>query len=477
LKGANITGDRYKSASTNYVTVSISGGDAQITVSSTNCTLGGNNNSQTVPSTGGTASFNNLIAATAGSNCTLSASATGATGATSNPFNVKVGSLAFAPSPGNVLSGVAITSTPYNNPKGSSVAVQLYLDGAQVNDDTFNGTNVTVAAAGCLAPVAGSTSATVTNGLATFSSLTAASVASDTPCNLNTTATNFTSPPNPPGAPFLIKAVALAPVACGGALVANGNQNDPLAPFFVDGNRGALNKDGSCSQTPVGYSLVTNPGNKQVTLIWDTTAGGQPNAAFSYTVTSALPFPDNGWPSVPQPKLAWKVYTDTVAGDHNAGDPVFIPAQGCDAPILPKQYSTGSIGQGAGSQSLMLSPAVDTSTLPSTPFPIVMETERMLVITVNSGSSWTVQRGDGGTGTNPPSSHTSVPVMSTPLPLLTQAAVAGKTQYYTQGTPAQMCIASQSWGANGLAGSPPGVPQIIYFTNVLDIGDGWYSQD
>jgi hypothetical protein len=273
----------------------------------------------------------------------------------------------------------------------------------------------------------------------------------------------------------MVKGVTAPAAACGDNLVATGNQNDPLAPFFVDGNRGAVNKNGVCGQNgaAVNYSFVVDPNKKTVTLIWDTTGTGQPNAAFSYTVTSALPFPNNGWPAVPQPRLAWKVYTDTANG-HNAGDPVFIPAQGCDAPILPKQYGTGSIGQ--GSQSLTLSPAVDTSMLPSTPFPIVMETERMLVTAVNSGASWTVTRNVGGTAPAMPQ-HSSVPVMSTPLPLLTAAAVSGQPGYYTAGTPAQMCIASQSWGANGLAPPAPGTPQIIYFTNVFDIGDGYFSSE
>lgn len=476
LLGTKITGTAYKPAAAS-VTVSISGGNALITVDSANCALD-STSTKTVQSVGGVATFNNLITYAAGANCTLNATAPGATGATSLPYDVKVGSLAFVLPPANVLSGAAITSTPYNNPAGASVAVQLRLNGVPTYDPAFDGTAVNVAAAGCLASGA---SVAVSGGVAKFSALTATNVTTPSPdlnCNLGASATNFTSPAT---APFIVKASG-APLACGGQLVATGNPTDPLATFYVDGNRGALNKDGLCPAA-VNYSFVTDPAKKTVSLIWDTTTGtGQPNAAFKYTVTSApLTFP-NGWPAITQPNIGWKVYDPGVAplpSGASAGDPVFIKAQGCVAPILPKQYGTASIDGAVTSTSLSVTLSVAVNSWPSAPFPIVMEAERMLVTLITpvdaTHSTWTVQRGDGMTT---PAVHAGAPVMSTPLPLLTATSIGSQSAYYTIGKPAQMCIASQSWGSSGFVpGQIPGVPQIIYFTTVFDIGDGWFSSE
>ncbi len=467
-----ITGSKYK-PSGSPVTVT---GSGQATVTLTATCASGSVGTVTAALSGGVATFTNLVAGGAASNCKLSASAPGYQGVDSaGLFQVNVGSLKFAPSPANVLSGAVITSTPFNNPKGSSVAVQLLLDGVATNDPSFDGTQVSVSSVSPSCVASGAT-ASVTSGVATFGQLTAVSIApppppaADLSCTLGASVTNFTSPAP---APFTVKAPSAAPLACGGSMVATNNPPNASDPGHVDGARGVLNKDGLCPAL-VNYSFVTDPNSGKVVLIWDTTSSGQPNAAFSYTVTSKpVPLP-TGFPAVRQPKVAWKVY-DAVTGGvppANAGDPVFIPAQACAAPILPKQYGTASID--GVSTSLTVSLTVNANTLPSTPFPIVMEAERMLVTAVN-GSTWTVQRGDGMTT---PASHTIVPVMSTPLPLLTGPFSPTQALYYTVGKVAQMCIASQSWISMGFQpGVIPVVPQIVYSTTVFDIGDGVFSDE
>jgi len=109
-----------------------------------------------------------------------------------------------------------------------------------------------------------------------------------------------------------------------------------------------------------------------------------------------------------------------------------------------------------------------TATLPGTPFPIVIGTERMQVSAV-SGSTWTVARGQGGT--TAATHFANAPVMSTPLPLIPNdlAFIAP----YAVGAQAQMCIASRGWVSSGL--DPSGNPVVEYFTTVIDIGDGWTS--
>ncbi len=473
LAGAKITGSKYNPAG-NPVTVNVGSGQATVTLTAT-C-ASGSVGTVAAASLGGVATFTNLVAGGAASNCKLSASAPGYQGADSAVFQVNVGSLKFAPPPANVLSGAVITSTPFNNPKGSSVAVQLLLDGVATNDPSFDGTQVSLSSVSPSCVASGAT-ANVTNGVATFGQLTAASIAppppaSDLSCTLGASATSFTSP-GP--APFMVKAPSAAPLACGDLLVAINNPPNVTDPGHVDGSRGLLNKDGQCPAR-VNYTFVTDPANDKVTLIWDTTANGQPNAAFQYAVTSkpvALP---TGWPPARQPKVAWKVFDPLVTiplpPGVSAGDPVFIPAQACAAPILPEQYGSASID--GSSTSLTVSLTVQANTLPGTPFPIVVESERMLVTAVNGGA-WTVQRGDGGTMAT---THTNAPVMSTPLPLLTGPFDAVQAQYYTVSKPAQMCIASDSWMAFGFQpGVTPGVPQIIYSTTVFDIGDGFFSSE
>src|SRR5439155_650301 len=119
----------------------------------------------TVAAVNGVATFSNLSIDKAGTGYTLTASATGLTGATSSAFNIGVGAaakLAFTVQPSTAAAGAAITP-----------AVQVAVQDAQGNTVTTATTSIPAAigptpAIG--APPPTSTVAAV-NGVATFSNL------------------------------------------------------------------------------------------------------------------------------------------------------------------------------------------------------------------------------------------------------------------------------------------------------------------
>jgi hypothetical protein len=303
----------------------------------------------------------------------------------------------------------------------------------------------------------------VAGGLATFSQLTAGS--GGTNCTLTATAPNFTPVTSAPA--FAIVA-STGVLNCNDPLVTGGG-SDASAPGYAAGKRGPFNKGGNNSNdvcpAPVNYSFSnTIASNNKASLIWDTTANGQPNAAFAYTVNWKVEDVDgSGWPVNRRPKVAWKI--DPVTG------PVFILAQACTSQSLPAPYGTAAAIDGTTS-SITVTLATGV-TPPPTPFAIVVDSERMLVTATGTGTNWTVVRNDGMTGNNV--THLlGAKVMSTPLPLLTAGAIGDQTAYYTPGKPAQMCIYDHGWIPKGFKpGSNPGVPQIMWQTSVFDIGDGF----
>jgi len=120
---------------------------------------------KTVAAVNGVATFSTLSLSAAGTGYTLTAAATGLTGATSNAFNISSGAaatLVFTMQPSTAAAGAAITP-----------AVQVTIQDAQGNTVTTATTNITVAigtnpASGTLA---GTKSVAAVNGVATFSTL------------------------------------------------------------------------------------------------------------------------------------------------------------------------------------------------------------------------------------------------------------------------------------------------------------------
>ncbi|HKC48401.1 MAG TPA: hypothetical protein VKB63_12440, partial [Gemmatimonadales bacterium] len=118
----------------------------------------------------GVASYNNLSIDSAGAGYTLTASATGLTGATSSPFTISVGAatkLGFRGQPGNSTGGVAIPAFQVevrdaggNRVTSASTSIQLTRNGGDANA-ALSGTN----------PVS------AVSGLATFSNISVDSAA------------------------------------------------------------------------------------------------------------------------------------------------------------------------------------------------------------------------------------------------------------------------------------------------------------
>src|SRR5439155_477377 len=119
----------------------------------------------TVAAVSGVATFFNLSIDKAGTGYTLTASATGLTGATSSAFNIGVGAaakLVFTVHPSTAAAGAAITP-----------AVQVAVQDAQGNTVTTATTSITLAIATNPASrtLAGTTTVAAVNAVATFANL------------------------------------------------------------------------------------------------------------------------------------------------------------------------------------------------------------------------------------------------------------------------------------------------------------------
>ena len=362
--------------------------------------------------------------------------------------------LRFVPgrTPTGAIVNAIITSTA-DDPSGPSVQVEEYDSTTNARVTSFTGsvslTEFAFAGSGTGALSGGGAVAAVA-GVATFPSL---NISATGDYMLQASSGALSSSPSPQ---FTIFGGELF---CGDSLAlafTNPNNLSNTAPGYAAGSRGANNKDGSTC-IKVDYTFTnTILIDDTVHLKWDTNV--QPNAAFIYTMNSRLkPVDGDGW-TARRPNVAWL--------ESPPGTPIFVPGLACLSPGLPAPYGTLTAAINDTTQTSITVNA--TATLPGTPFPIVIGTERLQVSAV-SGSTWTVARGQGGT--TAATHFANAPVMSTPLPLIPNdpAFIAP----YAVGAQAHMCIASRGWVSSGLDAS--GNPVVEYFTTVIDIGDGWTS--
>jgi hypothetical protein len=216
----------------------------------------------------------------------------------------------------------------------------------------------------------------------------------------------------------------------------------------VSGNRG-LNKDNSLCKL-VAYDL-SFLGPREVALVWDTI--NQPTATFEYTVDFLPEFVDATTGLPKRTKLAW-----TLTG----ATPNYVIGRSCLSPNLPSPYGTlDANGIGAGDTSFPVLPLAVPVTLPAVPFPAVIGTERMDVISV-SPTGWTVSRGANAAPHAP-----SASVMSTPFP------VAG-------GVVQQMCIQDETYVTLPPSQCTPvnaNLACVGVSVKVNDGGDGFMSRD
>jgi hypothetical protein len=346
------------------------------------------------------------------------------------------------------------TMQPTNTTKGSSIPVSVGLttacgagpSGATITITADNGCTTVN---GCLV---GNTASTNANGAATFTGLV-----------INTPGTyTLTATPNASGFPTATSTsftVYAGQILCDDpleSLLANPNNLPFGAPGYAEGKRGKYNKDGSVPCVKVNYTFENDIlTDDQVHLSWDVNV--QPYAAFTYTMFWKLrPVDADGWTSV-RPQVAWDP-------DGN-GQPIFVPGIACLSPNLPAP--DGTVANVGGINDSTTSIVVNTTAaLPTVQFPIVIGTERMQVTAVSGAASpytLTVQRGTGGTSA---ASHTAgAPVMSSPLPIYPASdAVYPNKQ-------ARVCVVEH--GFTAARTDTDGTGLVGYFTQVIDIGDGW----
>jgi len=241
-------------------------------------------------------------------------------------------------------------------------------------------------------------------------------------------------------------------VACDGTLATGG----------TDDARGQ-NKDGSQDTCPpVDYSFdpPTVEGNFQVTVFqWDVPQA--PLATFRYTIPWQEPLPVHDTTNMPDEQVvqvAWRTNPDTTAEKHYG--------VACTSYDLPEAYSTLAEDLPTGDTTVVVA---DATNLPSDPnFPIVIGTERMWVTDV-SGTTLTVDRGDGGTTET--GHFTDDPVMSTPLPIDPNPTLVNGDPNPDQNKVVPMCVAALQWTP---AGYDPDTGDQLYTlqTTIIDMGDG-----
>ena len=400
--------------------------------------------------------------------------------------------LQFVTQPANAEVGTTITSVA-SDPSGAPVQVRALIGGAVAT--SFSG-QVTLAQSPNSGTLSGGSLSAV-SGVATFPALSLDTLGTYT---LTASAAGFTSAVSNA---FKIFAGVLD---CGDPFAssfANPGNLAPDQPGYASGSRNGYNKDGVAQAcVPVLYTFTNNiltPPFDQVRLSWDTAS--QPNAAFIYTMNWRLrpvitSNPGNlqpspiGWTAMPRPGVAW--LTDA------SGNPIFIPGLACVSGKLPAPYGQlgSAIDQNATSITIT-GVAGDAVTgapkVPSTPFPIVIanqvgglqstQTERMTAVGTPTQSpattpgggpytlTYTVTRGTATEGFSAKAQHdASYPVVSTPLPIIPNDTTSFPAPYTVQ-TQAHMCIAEH--GFNAFSIGADGTTQLMYFTTVIDIGDGY----
>jgi hypothetical protein len=296
----------------------------------------------------------------------------------------------------------------------------------------------------------------------------------------------------------------------------------PGQPGYAQGMRNLYNKDGVKEEcTPVLYSFTnTILTDDTVHLAWDTTS--QPNAAFMYQVNwrprpvvSANPNSLNpspiGWPVMPRPVVAWLNADGSDASI--PGTPAYVPGLACLNGQLPTPYGTLAAQVNPGDTTITVtgiaanstaysSPPAGAPAIPAFPIPVVIAntvnsaqstaTERMTVTGIAAYVSPTsvdptytgtytitfnvTRGGDVNGGSNPNATHAATyRVMSTPLPIIPNDAPTFPSPYAVK-TQAHMCIAEHGFDSFNMISDPnTGFPtaQVVWFTTVYDIGDGY----
>ena len=401
-------------------------------------------------------------------------------------------SLGFVKQPTNAKVSTTITSVA-GDPAGAPVQVALF-DASNSVQTSFTGVvTLTSAGPGTGALTGGSVNAV--SGVASFPSLMLDktglySLKAASPGSTSAFSDSFT--------------IFAGTLNCGQPFDSTFTNPDNLAkaqPGFSEGMRGAYNKDGVSTTCVVVPYTFTNTilTNDQVQLSWDT--GIQLNAAFMYSMNWRLrnvetTNPLTGWTITPRPQVAW------IAD--GSGNPIFVPGLACLSGKLPTPYGTldaeidanatsitidgvaGFTAANAPTPSLIGAPAV-----PATPFPVVIPnkvnpilTERMTATgtpTVSGTSpgpyslTYTVTRGLVTEGFSAKAVHAAgAEVVSTPLPIIPNDTTSfPPAKPYVVNTQAHMCIAEHGFGAFAIG--PDGTTQIMYFTTVIDIGDGWVT--
>ena len=473
----------------------------------------GNQNSGGTTGANGQAGFTFSTSGLIAGSYTINAGASGYT-SISTSITVCVNGLTFTVQPSNVQTGNAVNATVQATSCSTGSVVQGVSITAQVMDSSGN----PVGSAQTPAPV------TDVNGNASLS-FTAGSPGT---YKIGAGATNYSSATS---ATFKVYAGMLN---CGDSFASsfvNPYFIMPDQPGYAAGMRNGYNKDGvSKTCVPVLYTFTNNIlTSNQVQLSWDTSS--QPNAAFEYTLNwQAQPVGTSGWPSTPQPGIAWlnSDGSSTSNAANSASTPAFIPALACLSNKLPAPYgSLASTAQpadttitvsgvaanptvivpGSNPPTAYLVPTPGAPAVPATPFPVVIAnwdtvnsvqsttTERItaksiasitpdpstvnppmaasyytgtytIVYNVTRGTATEGYPGGYPGGANPSHAANTL-VVSTPLPIIPNDSTTFPAPYAVQ-TQAQMCIADHGFQAFGSGSSG----QVMYWTTVIDIGDG-----
>jgi len=280
--------------------------------------------------------------------------------------------------------------------------------------------------------------------------------------------------------------ISCGTLACGNSVVLVADKAS-LSPELVV-TRGPYNSDGSCSNPSDFFAsnkLLTADG--QVHFRWPVGPADQALGVWAYNVVST---------NDTMPKLAWVNVDDSKASAAfpNANSTTQVPAY-LDGSILPCKDPNGNsatlasipypkpygvLSNNANQSTLTIkvntSPQNAVLPTPTTPFDIVIGTERMRV-TSAQGSTWTVEA--RGAGMTTPAPHAAgSKLMSTPLPLLPESGyqatyadgvtvVNPTPSHYAFGRQAQMCI----------VGAPtevlPATDPPTYSTTIIDLSDGF----
>jgi hypothetical protein len=261
------------------------------------------------------------------------------------------------------------------------------------------------------------------------------------------------------------KSAPVTSVACGSVSCAADVLVQPYSTYCaetsqegvecVSGMRGPDNKNGSaCSSLPT-YISTFSPTTSQPKVHWRWPNDGTTTvstAVFTYTINTPNPGPAD---------VAWL---------EDANGPIAVPALSCETTPsflqspLPQVLGTLAADVNSSKKQLKVT-APSTVTAPPA-FTIVIGFEMMRVTNISSGN-WTVVRGWGNTTPAPHNvTDTLNKIMYSPLPIIQDVAPFNSAAFantlYAPGNHAHMCYTLTGPNTTG-----------TYFTEIIDIGDGW----